>query len=82
MAQTTKNEITLELISQQKAEVLKKIRSHQSTISSSTKQLFAPLNPVTRQSNGLMRAFNTGMVMFDGLMIGLKIFKGIRKIFR
>ena len=82
MTQPTKNEITLELISQQKAEVLKKIRAHQSTISSSTKQLFAPLNPSTRQSNGIMRAFNTGMVMFDGLVIGLKIFKGIRKIFR
>ncbi len=82
MTRPTKNEITLELISQQKAEVLKKIRSHQNTITSSTKQLFAPLKPVTRQSNGIMKAFNTGMVMFDGLMIGLKIFKGIRKIFR
>lgn len=82
MTQPANNEITLELISQQKAEVLRKIRSHQSTITSSTKQLFAPLNPVTKQSNGIMKAFNTGMVMFDGLVIGLKIFKGIRRIFK
>jgi len=82
MSQTTNNEITLESIAQQKSEVLKKIRTHQNSITSSTKQLFAPLKPVANKSNGIMQVVNSGMIMFDGLLLGLKLFKGIRKIFR
>ncbi len=82
MIQKTEKEITLEDIARQKAEVLKKIRTHQDTITSSTRQFFSPLQPIANRPNGIMKAVNTGMVMFDGLLIGLKILKAIRKVFK
>lgn len=82
MNQKTEKEITLETIAEQKAEVLKKIRVHQDTIISSSRQFFSPLQPMGNRSNGIMKAVNTGMVMFDGLLIGLKILKAIRKVFK
>ena len=29
-----------------------------------------------------MRAFNTGMAVFDGVMLGVKLMRKVRKIFR
>ena len=78
----TEKDITLDDIARQKAEVLKKIRAHQDTITASTRQFFSPLQPMTNKSNGIMKAVNTGMVMFDGLVIGLKLLKAFRKVFR
>lgn len=75
-------EITLEDIAKQKAEVLKKIRVHQDTITISTRQFFSPLKPIANKSNGIMKAVNTGMFMFDGLLIGMKILKAFRKVFK
>ena len=75
-------EITLEDIAKQKAEVLKKISVHQDTITTSTRQLFSPLKPIANKSNGIMKAVNTGMFMFDGLLIGMKILKAFRKVFK
>lgn len=75
-------EITLEDIAKQKAEVLKKIRVHQDTITTSTRQLFSPLKPIANKSNSIMKAVNTGMFMFDGLLIGMKILKAFRKVFK
>ena len=75
-------EITLEDIAKQKAVVLKKIRVHQDTITTSTRQFFSPLKPIANKSNGIMKAVNTGMFMFDGLLIGMKILKAFRKVFK
>ena len=75
-------EITLEDIAKQKAEILKKIRVHQDTITTYTRQLFSPLKPIANKSNGIMKAVNTGMFMFDGLLIGMKILKAFRKVFK
>ena len=82
MNRTMEKEITLEDIAKQKAEVLKKIRVHQDTITTSTRQLFSPLKPIANKSNGIMKAVNTGMFMFDGLLIGMKILKAFRKVFK
>ena len=82
MNRTMEKEITLEDIAKQKAEVLKKIRVHQDTITISTRQFFSPLKPIANKSNGIMKAVNTGMFMFDGLLIGMKILKAFRKVFK
>ena len=35
-----------------------------------------------RTQKQVMRAFNTGMAVFDGAMLGIKLMRKIRKIFR
>ena len=43
--------------------------------------IFAPLEPATNKANAMMRAFNTGMAVFDGIVLGVKVMKKFRKIF-
>ena len=37
--------------------------------------------PATNKANAMMRAFNTGMAVFDGIVLGVKVMKKFRKIF-
>ena len=43
------------------------------------KIFFAPLEPATNKANAMMRAFNTGMAVFDGIVLGVKVMKKFRK---
>lgn len=72
--------ITLENIAGRKAELRKEIDEQKTCMATSAKAIFAPLLP-DPSSNPLMRSFNTGMAIFDGVMIGFKIMKSIRKLF-
>jgi len=80
--QQTNPDITLEDITRQKAEVLRKLKSQQTIISTSTSNLFAPLKPVAQKSHGIMQSFGRGMVIFESVMVGLKIVKAFRKFFK
>ena len=64
---TNTTPVTLESIAQKKAMLLQEI--------------FAPLEPATNKANAMMRAFNTGMAVFDGIVLGVKVMKKFRKIF-
>jgi len=77
----TFNDVTLESIALQKAEVLKKLRTQKSSMVESSRQFFTPIRP-TLNKNGIMGFMNNGLAIFDGVMIGVKIIRGIRKIFR
>ena len=46
------------------------------------RNLFAPITPAANKGTAIMRAFNTGMAVFDGAMLGIKLMKKVRKIFR
>ena len=64
--------ITLEYIARLKAEKLEEIREQKKAMSRTTRRIFAPLAP----------AASKGMAVFDGVMLGWKILKQVRRFFR
>lgn len=73
--------VTLEDITRRKEEVRKEITAQNKVIVSSVRNIFAP-EPTDSSTSSLMRSFNTGMVIFDGVMTGIKIMRKIRAFFR
>lgn len=74
---------TLEDITQRKLEVLQDIQVQHQIIAETTQTIFAPFLPSPQSGqNALIKKFNTGMAIFDGVMVGMKIFKSIRKFFK
>ena len=80
MNDTVQTEIlTLEDLQRQKAEALEELRAQKQVMNDN---LFAPIAPAANKGTAIMRAFNTGMAVFDGAMLGIKLMKKVRKIFR
>ncbi|SHI89613.1 hypothetical protein [Bacteroides stercorirosoris] len=73
--------ITLESIAQRKQEVRKKLHLQKQIMTDTARDLFAPLAPAADKGNAIMRAFNTGMAVFDGVMLGLRMMKRVRRMF-
>lgn len=83
MNDTPKTEIlTLEELRQQKAEALEELRAQKQAMADTARNLFAPIAPAANKGTAIMRAFNTGMAVFDGVMLGIKLMRKARKIFR
>ena len=78
----TSEKITLEDIAQRKQEILAEIRNQKEVMAETTHRIFAPLAPAASGASALMRSFNTGMAIFDGVMLGLKVMRKVRSIFR
>lgn len=77
----TPQKITLEAITARKKALLNEIRTQQKAMGMTTRKIFAPLAPAANRANGLMRSFNTGMAIFDGVMMGIKIMRKVRTYF-
>ena len=83
MNDTVQTEIlTLEDLQQQKAEALEELRAQQQIMADTARNLFAPIAPAADKGTAIMRAFSTGMAVFDGVMLGVKLMRKVRKIFR
>ena len=83
MNDTVQTEIlTLEDLQQQKAEALEELRAQQQIMADTARNLFAPIAPAADKGTAIMRAFNTGMAVFDGVMLGVKLMRKVRRIFR
>ena len=83
MNETSKTEIlTLEDLQRQRAEALEELRAQKQVMSDTARNLFAPIAPAADKGTAVMRAFNTGMAIFDGVMLGIKLMRKVRKIFR
>ncbi|NDV66218.1 hypothetical protein [Bacteroides sp. 224] len=76
-----KTKITLEDLTRRKEEVIREIRLEEEIMSEYSQRIFAPFLP-SMNNNPVLKKFNTGLAIFDGVMLGMKIFKGIRKIFK
>lgn len=74
--------ITLEDISKLKEAKLEEIREQKKAMTHTAQAIFAPLAPAASKADMLMRSFNTGMAIFDGVMLGIKIMRKIRRAFR
>lgn len=78
----TPKKITLEDIAQRKQEVLQEICDQKQAMADTTRRIFAPLAPAASGGNALMRSFSTGMAIFDGVMLGMKMIRKVRGLFR
>lgn len=78
----TPHKITLEEIAQRKKKLLHEIHVQKQAMTDTIRDIFAPLAPATGKVDSIMRSFNTGMAIFDGVMLGLKIMRKVRKYFR
>lgn len=74
--------LTLEDISERKRKVLSDIQAQKKTMTAITQELFSPFTPVVTNAHSLMRSFNTGMAVFDGVMLGIKVIRKLRKCFK
>lgn len=74
--------LTLDDISRRKAEVKKQLDAQKQVIGVLCREAVAPLKPAAKKTNVLMRAFNTGMAVFDGVMIGVRFMRRMRRAFR
>lgn len=81
-APTPKNITTLEALQQEKLAVLQQLRTQKQVLDKNARTLFAPLPAAVNKGNSLMRAFNTGMAVFDGAMLGIKLMRKVRKFFQ
>ena len=73
--------VTLESIARQKAELLQKIQLQKRTMAGLAQEIFAPLKPAATQTNSLVRSFNTGMAVFDGIVLGIKVIRKFKRLF-
>lgn len=72
---------SLEEIAQQKAVLLRKIRAQKSAMEETARNIFAPQAPAANKMGSIMRAFNTGMAIFDGAMMGWKFIRAFKSFF-
>ena len=70
--------MTLESIALRKKELRKKLHVQKEIMTDTARELFAP---AADKGNAIMRAFNTGMAVFDGLMLGVKMMRKVRSMF-
>lgn len=74
-------EITLEEITRRKELLLLEIQDQKEIMTEITREIFAPLQPAANKADAIMRSFNTGMAIFDGVMMGVKVMRKVRSYF-
>ncbi len=78
----TPTPLTLDDIARQKEQLQKAIARQKQLMTDLTRSLVAPLAPAANKTSAVMRAFNTGMAIFDGAMLGLKLMRRLRKFLK
>lgn len=72
---------TPENIAQQKSALLQQIRAQKGIMTELAREILAPVAPATNKAGAIMRAFNTGMAVFDGVKLGLQVMRRLRTYF-
>ena len=78
----TPKKITLEDIAQRKQEVLQEICDQKQAMADATSRIPGIQSPPSAALNAGMRSFSTGMAIFDGVMLGMKMIRKVRGLFR
>ena len=73
---------SLEELRQQKNEALTRLREQKLVMAAAARKLVAPLQPAATRGHSLLRLFNNGMALADGLLTGFKLMRRIRRLFR
>lgn len=76
--------ITLKDIARRKEEAQKELREQKAIVIGLSKELFAPLMPApqTHKPNKMQRGVNAIVAVYDGVLIGMKVVRVLRGIFR
>ncbi len=74
--------ITLEDIARRKEDVLQEIHVQKEAMTKCAQQIVAPLAPAVTAGNRISRAFNTGMAIYEGVTLGIKLMRKFRFLFR
>ena len=82
MSAQTPQKFTLEEISLRKKKLLNERHAQKKAMTATTGEIFAPIAPATHKAAAIMRSFNTGMAIFDGVMLGVKVMRKVRTYFR
>ncbi len=72
---------TLEEIARRKEESLRQIRDRKEKITTLAKEIFSPAASHNDGKSSIMRTLNTGMAVFDGVMLGMKVIRRVRSLF-
>lgn len=72
---------TLEDITRRKLATQKEIAQQKALLARLGKDVAAPFMPSSK-TNGMFRAFNTGMAVLEGITVGIKLMRRFRKLFR
>ena len=72
---------TLEQLMQRKAYLHQQIEAQKAVMARIGYEVTAPFTPAVHKGNSLLRAFNRGMALFDGVMLGLKMMRQVKSIF-
>jgi len=73
-----RKDIGLEILLRRKADIKQQIKDQRILITEKSQDLFTP----TSLTNYLFRSFNKGLNVIDAVLMGYKIIKSIRTIFR
>lgn len=73
--------LTLEEIAGRKEETLRQLRERKQRLGVLSKEVFSPVEPGVSGRSSLMQTINTGMAIFDGVMLGLKVMRRVRRLF-
>lgn len=73
---------TLDDIRLLRSQALLDVQQQKEVLATTTRKLMAPLTPTMNKGNAIKRAFNTGMAIFDGFMLGIRLIRKFRKIVR
>ena len=82
MSAQTPQKFTLEEISLRKKKLLNEIHAQKKAMTATTREIFAPIAPANNKADAIMRSFNTGMAIFDGEILGVKVMRKVRTYFR
>lgn len=80
-AGNSQKRVTLEDVIARQEELLAEIKKKEEKMSNYSQQIFAPFLSSSENNHSLIKKINTGVAIFDGAVIGLKLFKSFRKIF-
>lgn len=78
MSSQTTHKFTLEEIIERKKKVQEEIQAQKKAMVNITQEIFTPVSPAVSRTSALMQSFNTGMAIFDGAMMGIKVMRKIR----
>lgn len=73
---------SLEELAQRKAELHKQLQAQTETMRRLAGQLVAPASPALTKAGVVARVFRTGMALFNGAMMGMRVVRIARTLFK
>lgn len=71
----------LDSVRTRKAEVKAQIKASSTYIKTATRQLFTPPPKATSKLGTFMNMVDQGMAIYDGVLIGMRVVRNVRRIF-